>query len=110
MELLLENGLLSNNISEYKEPPKNSFDPNKPLQGVIIEISKNGATLLVSKPSHLNFEKHKILNFHSIEGINIPSNLKGEIMSLRKGKIGYQSHEKEKFLQIGLQFNTLLSY
>ena len=108
-DLFLENELLKNNL-EYKDPPKKSFDLNKPLQGVIIEISKNGATLLVSKPSYLSFEKHRILHFHFIEGINMPPNLKGEIMSLRKGKIGHQSHNEEKFLQIGLQFNSLINY
>ncbi|MDC0253783.1 hypothetical protein OAK75_02725 [Bacteriovoracales bacterium] len=109
-DLFLENELLKNNLHEYKDPPKKSFDLNKPLKGVIIEISKNGATLLVSKPPYLSFEKHRILHFHFIEGINIPPNLKAEIRSLRKGKIGYQSHNEEKFLQIGLQFNSLVNY
>ena len=39
--LAARNEHLKNNLHEYKGPPKKSFDLNKPLQGVIIEISKN---------------------------------------------------------------------
>lgn len=81
---------------------------NNVLQGVIIEISKKGATLLTSFPSETEFSTYKVLHFDTIEGLSIPSDLKGTIKSVREAKVVYQEKSRETFFQIGLEFNHFI--
>ena len=85
-----------------------SFLANNFHQGIIIEISKKGATLLISLPSETEFKTHKVLHFESIEGLSIPSDLKGTIKSIREGKVLYRKNSLETFFQLGLEFNHFI--
>jgi hypothetical protein len=115
IEEFYEDGQPSTEIDHYGEPQIPLVEKSIPnllvnifFQGVIIEISKKGATLLISLPSETEFKTQKVLHFDSIEGLSIPSDLKGTIRSIREGKVLYRENSLETFFQLGLEFNHFI--